>query len=158
MKQARLNSKNRVVQTAPFVWDEVHPGTGLEFIDCPEYVEAGYTYDPGNDSWIEPEPKPEPEVDSDGESDVITYPKVSPVEFKLLLTTEERVSLRGAIETDPGIADLFDLIDDQRMKHVDLNLGSVQDAIGYALEFLSDQGIVTDIAVRMEEILSGKLR
>jgi len=39
-----------------------------------------------------PEPEPKP----------IPYPKVSPTQFKLLLTREERITLRGAVETDPG--------------------------------------------------------
>jgi hypothetical protein len=152
MKQARLNSKNVVVQTAPFVWDEVHPGTGLEFVNCPEYVEAGYTYDPDNDSWIKPEPKPEPEPKP------IPYPKVSPTQFKLLLTREERITLRGAVETDPGIADLFDLVDDPRTSSIDLNLSSVQEAIDYALNFLESESVISDVVTRKEEILSGKLR
>jgi len=86
------------------------------------------------------------------------YPKVSPTQFKLLLTGEERISLRGAVETDPGIADLFDLVDDPRTSSIDLNLSSVQEAIDYALNFLESEGVVSDVVTRKEEILSGKLR
>jgi len=106
------------------------------------------------------------EQKSDGEyvfslpanKNTIAYPSVSPTEFKLLLTSKERIALREAVNTDPGIADLFDLIDDPRTSSIDLNLSSVQEAIDYALNFLESEGVVADVETRKAEILSGKLR
>lgn len=77
---------------------------------------------------------------------------VSPIEFKLLFTPQERISIKTARQTDPLIDDLYDLIDDPRCTHVDLKLKSTKDAIDY----LISQGHV-DMS-RKEEIFAGVLK
>jgi len=78
-----------------------------------------------------------------------TPPRLSPLEFKMCLTSAERISIRGARETDPIIDDFMDLIEDPRLKVVDMSLQSNVDAIDYCIA----QG---HIAVeRREDILAG---
>lgn len=59
------------------------------------------------------------------------YYIISPVQFKLLFTSEERVAIRVARETDPVIDDFFDIIDDPRLSEVNLQLNSTIDALSY---------------------------
>ncbi|MFD0669729.1 hypothetical protein ACT80S_18565 [Ramlibacter sp. MAHUQ-53] len=80
------------------------------------------------------------------------FAKVSPVEFKLLFTPQERVAIKLERATDPVIDDFFDIVDDPRLTHVDLGLQSTQDALSY----LVAQGLVT--AERRTAILSGALQ
>lgn len=83
---------------------------------------------------------------------VVGYPKVSPVEFKLLFTSAERVAIRQARATDVTVDDFFDLVEDPRLTYVDLALPSVQDALHY----LAATQLITD--TRIPEILSGKVQ
>ena len=79
-------------------------------------------------------------------------PVVSPVQFKLLFTAQERVAMRTARATDPVIDDFFDIIEDPRLTGVDLGLQSTKDAIAY----LNAQGLLTD--ERAAEVLTGALK
>jgi len=56
---------------------------------------------------------------------------ISPVQFKLLFTSEERVSIKSARTSDPVIDDFFDIIDDPRLSEVNLQLNSTIDALSY---------------------------
>ena len=56
---------------------------------------------------------------------------ISPVQFKLLFTSEERVAIKSARTTDPVIDDFFDIIDDPRLSEVNLKLTSTIDALKY---------------------------
>lgn len=78
-------------------------------------------------------------------------PKVSPVEFKMLFTSVERVAIRTARTTDPTVDDFFDLVEDPRLTYVDLALPSVQGALHY----LAAAQLIAD--ARIPEILSGKV-
>lgn len=80
-----------------------------------------------------------------------TYPQVSPVQFKMLFTSMERVAIREARKTDPTVDDFFDLMEDPRLTYVDLALPSVQGALHY----LATTSLITD--ARIPEILSGKV-
>lgn len=90
------------------------------------------------------------------------YPKVSPVEFKLLFTSAERLEIKRhrlgdeaatpALAPDAIIGDWFDIIDDPRLTTVDLALQSTQDGLAY----LVSKGIITE--ARMAEILTGEVR
>lgn len=64
--------------------------------------------------------------------------KISPVEFKLLFTATERVAIKSAREGDPIIEDIFDILDDPRLTHVDLDLPSTAQSIGY----LAHKGLI----------------
>lgn len=93
-------------------------------------------------------PKPVPEYVAP-EPVAPTPPKVSPVEFKLLFTSAERVAIKVARPTDPVLDDFFDIVDDPRLTHVDLALASVQGALHY----LAAISLITD--ARREEIMLG---
>jgi len=84
--------------------------------------------------------KPEPAVLATTPiPDPIIPPKiVSPVEFKLLFTSPERIAIKAARATDPVIDDFYDLLDDPRLSGVNLSLQSTQDAVGY----MAMQGLI----------------
>jgi len=115
--------------------------------DVPDEAENG-------DGWVDgqlvkrPAPEPTPEV----VNQPVQRPIVSPVEFKLLFTPQERVAIKAARASDPVIDDFMDIVEDQRLTQVDLNLQSVQDALGY----LVAKGILTE--ERKAQILEGKLQ
>lgn len=80
------------------------------------------------------------------------FKKVSPVEFKLLFTSQERVAINAARAADPVIDDFFDIVDDPRLTHVDLGLQSTQDALSY----LVAKSLLTED--RKSEILRGEVQ
>jgi len=80
-----------------------------------------------------------------------TFPKVSPVQFKLLFTGPERIAIKATRATDPLIDDFYDIIEDPRLTEVDLGLQSTQDGIGY----LAQQGLIAP--ERVAEILTGEI-
>lgn len=73
---------------------------------------------------------------------------ISPVQFKLLFTSEERVAIRVARETDPVIDDFFDIIDDPRLSEVNLKLSSTSEALTYFVT----KNLITE--VRKKQILN----
>ncbi len=81
-----------------------------------------------------------------------TPPQVSPVQFKLLFTPQERVAIKAARATDPVIDDFYDIVEDARLTHVDLGLKSTQAAIGY----LVAKSLLTE--GRKSEILRGEVQ
>lgn len=83
---------------------------------------------------------------------------VSPVEFKLLWTSAERIAARAQQETDTVIADFFDIVDDSRLTFVNLSLGSTKDGVDYLLSKLVEIGVVAgeDVPARRAAILSGQ--
>lgn len=84
------------------------------------------------DGWIDGRlVKPEPPAPVEPTVPEPVYPKVSPVEFKLLFSSAERVAIKSARATDPVIDDFMDIVEDPRLTHVDLGLKSTQDALSY---------------------------
>ena len=79
---------------------------------------------------------------------LISYAKVSPVEFMLLFTSPERIAIKAARQTDPVIDDWLDIVQDPRLTHVDLGLKSTHDA----LDYLTAQGMLD--AGRKDEIIA----
>jgi hypothetical protein len=120
---------------------------GLYNTDVPDDAENG-------DGWVDgalvkrpvAEPAPEP-VETP-----VQRPRVSPVEFKLLFTPQERVAIKSARVNDPVIDDFMEIVGDPRLTYVDLNLQSTQDALGY----LMAKGIITED--RKTQILEGKMQ
>lgn len=103
------------------------------------------------DGWVNGQlVKPEPPAPVEPPEPVATPPKVSPVEFKLLFTSAERVATKAARTSDPVVDDFYDIIEDPRLTHVDLGLQSTKDALVY----MASQRLLT--TERVEEILSGK--
>lgn len=101
------------------------------------------------DGWVNSQlVKPEPMVVEPVTIEPVA-PKISPVEFKLLFTSAERVAIKSARTSDPIIDDFFDIIEDPRLTLVDLGLQSTKDAIDY----LESKALIT--AERKAEILKG---
>lgn len=122
--------------------EQFHPDIAKDFVPVPDQVENGWTVEAGK--WSAPAPV-EPTTPAP------VYPKVSPVEFKMLFTIMERVAIRTARATDPTVDDFFDLVEDPRLSYVDLALPSVQGALHY----LAATQLITD--ARIPEILSGNV-
>ena len=122
--------------------EQFHPDIAAEFEPVPDDVQAGWARNEAGE-WEAPAPTPEP-TPAPTES-----PKVSPVEFKLLFTSGERVAIKAARATDPVIDDVYDIVEDPRLTHVDLGLQSTKDALSYMVA----QGLLTE--ERRLEILAG---
>lgn len=86
------------------------------------------------------------------------YCTVSPVDFKLLFTSPERVAAKSLRTTDPVIEDFYEIIDDPRLTKVDFTKQSVRDAIKYLLDQLVSMNIVTseNRQTRYEQIVTGE--
>lgn len=121
-----------------------HPDIARQFEQVPDNVKQGWVRIDGVWSAPTPAPQPEPEPEQ-------VYPKVTPVQFKLLFTSPERVAIKAARATDPVVDDLWDLVEDPRMEYVDFGLKSVRDSI----EYLATAGLIAP--ERVAEIISGKL-
>ena len=100
--------------------------------------------------WVNPT-TPEPDPDYVAPEPVKVYPKVTPLEFKMLFTSQERIAIKEAKATDAILQDGFEILDDPRLTIVDLGLASVQGLIDYmvTLELLTTE--------RADEIKSGTL-
>ena len=121
-----------------------HPDIAAQFVDVPDSVVQGSTRD-ATGVWhdpVVPEPEPTP----------VVYPQVSPVEFKLLFTSPERVAIKAAVPTDAVIEDFWSIVEDPRLTYVDLGLQSTQDSLAY----LVGKGLLTD--ERKVEILKGVVK
>ena len=116
--------------------EQFHPSIAEQFEPVPDEVQAGWVRNEDGE-WEAPAPSPS------------EAPKVSPVEFKLLFTSAERVAIKAARATDQVIDDFYDIVEDPRLTNVDLGLKSTRDAIGY----LAAQNLIT--AERATEILAG---
>ena len=119
-----------------------HPDIAREFEQVPDNVKQDWVRIDG--VWSAPAPSPEPTPSE--------ATKVSPVEFKLLFTSPERVAIKAARATDPVIDDFYDIVEDPRLTFVDLGLQSTQDALSYMVA----QGLLT--AERATEILAGVMQ
>lgn len=100
--------------------------------------------------WVNPT-TPEPDPDYVVPEPEKVYPKVTPLEFKMLFTSQERIAIKEAKATDAILQDGFEILDDPRLTMVDLGLASVQGLIDYmvTLELLTTE--------RADEIKSGTL-
>ena len=98
--------------------------------------------------WVNPV-TPEPDPDYVIPEPEKVYLKVTPLEFKMLFTSQERIAIKEAKVTDAILQDGFEILDDPRLTVVDLGLSSVQGLIDYmvSLELLTTE--------RADEIKSG---
>ena len=122
--------------------NQFHPDIAAQFEPVPDEVQQGWIRKDGQ--WSAPAPAPQPEP-------APTYPKVTPVQFKMLFTSPERVAIKAARATDPVVDDLWELVEDPRMEYVDFGLKSVRDSI----EYLATAGLIEP--ERVGEIVSGTL-
>ena len=121
-KQARIVNSVAVDVVTGDPAEFFHPDIAKDFVPVPEQVESGWSVTAGK--WSAPTPV-EPATPAP------VYPKVSPVEFKLLFTSPERVAIKAARSTDPIIDDFYGVVEDPRLTFVDLGLQSTQDALSY---------------------------
>lgn len=99
-----------------------HPDIAAKYdTQVPDDIIAGATLVDG--VWVNPAPV-EPVIPEPTEA-----PTVSPIEFKLLFTSGERIAIKTS--TDPIVQDFYEITSDPRLTHVDLGLKSTQDAIAY---------------------------
>lgn len=139
-KQARIVDSVAVDVVTGDPAEFFHPDIAKDFVPVPDQVESGWSVTAGK--WSAPAPV-EPVAPAP------IYPKVSPVEFKLLFTGPERAAIKAARATDPIIDDFYGIVEDPRLTFVDLGLQSVQDALSYMVS----TGLLT--AERRAEILKG---
>lgn len=99
-------------------------------VATPEVIEQIENQYDSVEEVIQPPPPPPPGPEP------IT--RVSPIEFKLLFLSPERIALRNS--TDPVIQDFYDIVDDPRLTFVDLTIPATTDALLY----LQSQGIISD--------------
>jgi len=73
---------------------------------------------------------------------------VSPIEFKLLFTSAERIAINASV--DPVVIDFMSIVDDQRTTKINLTIPSTVNALNYlvSLTLLAD--------TRVDEILEAK--
>ena len=144
MKYARINNNQAIDVRIESPEGFFTPDIAAQFERVPDEVENGWTLADGK--WTAPviaEPGPAPEP-------VISYAKVSPIEFKLLFTSQERVAIKASRATDPAIDDFYDIVEDPRLTFVDLGLNSTQQA----LQYMSAQSLIAQ--ERIEQILSNQ--
>lgn len=87
-------------------------------------------------------------------------PAVSPITFKMLWSSQERVAIKTLRATDAIVDDFMGLVNDPQLTEVVMSLESVQNAIWYTLGALAAAGVIApeDIAVRHAAIVSGVLQ
>lgn len=116
------------------------------FAEVPDNIVKGASMVDG--VWVNPVVDVAPHI----EPETQLIPLISPVEFKLLFTPQERIAIKAALSTDVIIDDLFTILDDPRLTVVNLNLDSNKDAVSY----LQSKGLIT--AERKAEIMTGILK
>lgn len=134
------NVIQEIIPNAP----DFHPDVNALFFQVADTVQVGATL--VNDAWVNPDPvvPPPPSVFA---PDII----VSPVEFKMLFTSQERIAIAAARASDPIIDDWYSILDDSRLTEVNLGRNSTQAGVMY----LNSLGLITN--QRAAEILSGAL-
>ncbi len=80
-----------------------------------------------------------------------TPPQLTPIEFKMCFTSLERIALAEIRKTDAILADAYSILEDPRLKYVDMALQSNRDMIDY---MVAVGGVTAERAV---EIKAGKL-
>lgn len=148
MKYARIteNVVAEVFEHDTFKPVDVYPENfAAHFVPVPEEVEPFWSNASGE--WVAPEVPPAPEpVSAIPELNKV----ITPIEFKLAFTPEERVQIRAARASEPLVDDLFDLIDDPRLTAINLDLPSTVGAVNY----LATKGLIEQD--RVDEILMGR--
>jgi hypothetical protein len=119
--------------------EDVHPPEVVTlFVPVADNVDVGWSNATG-----ELLPPPIVEV-----AEFVEPPKhilpISPVEFKLRFTAQERVGIYAS--KDPIIVDWLRILDDQRLTQVDVSLDSTKDAVNYLVSLkLIDSKRVDDL-------------
>ncbi|MDD2267012.1 hypothetical protein [Sulfuricurvum sp.] len=123
MKKAWIeNGKIRDIANGDPV-DLFHPDIAINYnTDVPDSAVVGAELIDG--VWVNPV------IDAVIDTVVVNkVPLLSPIEFKMLFSSEERIAIKTS--TDAVVQDFFELINDLRLTYVDRNLQSVKDALAY---------------------------
>lgn len=123
MKKAWIEN-NRVRDIANGNPNELfHPDIAVHFdTDIPDDIVVGAEL--VNAKWANPIIEVTTVIDA-----IVILPMVSPVEFRMLFKSEERIAIKTS--TDAVVQDFFEIINDPRLTYVDRNLQSVKDALAY---------------------------
>lgn len=143
MKYARIINNIAVDVRLNSPVDFFTPEIAAEFVEVPDQIEDHWSLI--NDLWTAPI-MPEPIVVAP------IIPIISPVEFKLLFTPQERMAILAERANDPILNDLFTILDDVRLKEINLNLESNKAVMAY----LESKNLIT--AVRKAEIMTGIMK
>ena len=119
------------------------PEIAAEFVEIPDNVKDHWILT--GTEWAAPV-IPEPVVVEP------LIPIISPVEFKLLFTPQERLAIKAEQANDAILDDLFSMLDDPRLKEINLNLESNK----AVMEYLQSKELIT--AQRKAEIMTGILK
>lgn len=137
MQHIRINDDGVVVEvfSEGNPEDFFHPDISKMFFEAPDEVVVGWIQKAGV---IQAPPIAAPV------SEVVTEIKpttlsISPPDFKLRFTFHERISLKKARATDPGVDDFYDILDDPRLKTVELSAPATIASITY----FAEQGYLT---------------
>ena len=122
MKYARIINNTAVDVRTESPEGFYTPNVAAEFVTVPDQVEHGWTLE--GETWSAP-------VVPDPVTPATVYPQLTPIEFKMCFTTAERLAIKAAKETDPILQDTYEILDDVRLKTVDLNLASNRALIDY---------------------------
>lgn len=145
MKYSRIEN-NKVVETISFDPTGLfHPS--LIWVECPDEVGQHWVTNDNVNFYASEVVIHEPVVQV-----APLVPLISPVTFKLLFTPQERLAIRAERPNDEIIDDLFTILDDPRLKDVDLNLESNK----AVMDYLQSKGLITE--ERKAEILTGVLK
>ena len=114
-------------------------------------------------AWLETDYSVESEGEDEAPIPLPIAPPISPVQFKLLWTSTERVALRRfRASADPATADardamddFFSILDDPRLMAVHMALPSTQAGVEFTLQVLQGLGVVQNVAARKAQILQG---
>ena len=144
-KYARVVGGSLVDVTSSDPKETFHPDLTKEFINVPETAVDGAKL--VKNVWVNPG-----DVTLIVEKIMATDIEVGPIEFKLLFTIEERIHIDEKKKDDAILKDFFSIIDDPRLKSVNLGLQSTKDAVKYLVSI----GIVEE--GRVDQILSGQFK
>ncbi|MFT2112176.1 hypothetical protein [Marinomonas sp. 2405UD68-3] len=152
MKYGRIKN-GVVVDIATDPKNQFHPILAAEFVEIPDDVGAGYTFDGTN--YTAPE-FDEDEIDQ--LDDVSGSIKISPIEFKLLFNVNERVKIKEIRAKDDILDDFYAMLDDPRLTVIDLSKRTIVEAVNYTFDALENAGVVSEEnkETRIFEVLGGQ--
>lgn len=149
MNYARIID-GKAVDVCPNPQNRYHPTIAAQFVAVPDDVTPGSVQQ--GESWqiFTAQPVQPP----------VVAKKISPVDFKLMFTSAERVFLSAERATDAVLDDFHGLLDDPRLLSVDLSLQTTAEAVDYILALLVAEGLIAedDVAGRRADIMAGRYR
>lgn len=143
MKYARIINNVAVDVRSDNPENYFTPEIASQFVEVPDQIEDHWYLI--NDVWTAP-------IIPELIAFTPLIPIISPVEFKLLFTPQERMAIIAERANDPILDDLFSMLDDVRLKEINLNLESNKAVMAY----LESKGLIT--GERKAEIMTGIMK